>query len=100
MNPRKCGKPFQKIVGVFIVVMLMPLVGRAQTWKPDKSVDIIIGTSPGGPQDRQGRLLQRILQERKLIDQTSSVSNRPGGGVLFTMSLPQSVKAPPAEPIP
>ncbi len=80
MNPRKSGKAFQKIAGVFIVVILMPLYGHAQTWKPDKPVDIIIGTSPGGPQDRQGRLIQRILQERKLMDQASSVSNRPGGG--------------------
>ena len=31
---------------------------------------------------------------------TVTAANRPGGGVLFTMSLPQSVKAPPAEPIP
>ena len=53
---------------------------HAQTWKPDKPVDIIIGTTPGGPQDRQGRLIQRIFQERKLFDQPSSVSNRPGGG--------------------
>ena len=52
----------------------------AQAWKPEKPVDIIIGTTPGGPQDRQGRLLQRIFQERKLLDQTSCVSNRSGGG--------------------
>lgn len=54
--------------------------GHAQSWKPDKAVDIVVGTSPGGPQDRQGRLMQRIFQERKLFDQPSSVSNRPGGG--------------------
>ncbi len=53
---------------------------HAQSWKPEKPVEIIIGTTPGGPQDRQGRLIQRIFQERKLFDQTSSVSNRPGGG--------------------
>ena len=54
--------------------------GHAQTWKPEKPVDLIVGTTPGGPQDRQGRLIQRIFQERKLFEQTSSVSNRPGGG--------------------
>ena len=52
----------------------------AQSWKPEKPVDIIIGATPGGPQDRQGRLIQRIFQERKLFDQPSAVSNRPGGG--------------------
>lgn len=59
---------------------VMPLPGQAQTWKPEKPVDIIIGTTPGGPQDRQGRLIQRIFQERKLFEQPSAVSNRPGGG--------------------
>ena len=53
---------------------------QAQTWKPEKPVDLIVGTSPGGPQDRQARLVQRIFHERKLFDQPSSVSNRPGGG--------------------
>jgi putative tricarboxylic transport membrane protein len=52
----------------------------AQGWRPDRPVEIIVGTSPGGPQDRQGRLIQRILQERKLIEQPASVVNRPGGG--------------------
>ena len=26
-------------------------------WKPDRAVEIIIGTSPGGPQDQMGRFL-------------------------------------------
>jgi putative tricarboxylic transport membrane protein len=43
-------------------------------------VEIVIGTSPGGPQDRQGRLLQRVLQERKLVEQPVTVVNKPGGG--------------------
>ena len=63
-----------------LVCLFASAAGHAQTWKPEKPVDIIIGTTPGGPQDRQGRLIQRIFQERKLFDQPSSVSNRPGGG--------------------
>ncbi len=52
----------------------------AQAWKPDKPVEIIIGTSAGGPQDRTGRLVQRVLQERKLVEQPLAVVNKPGGG--------------------
>ena len=33
------------------------------TWKPDKAVEIILGVSPGGPQDQMGRLLQKVLQD-------------------------------------
>lgn len=52
----------------------------AQSWKPDKPVEIIIGTSPGGPQDRTGRTIQKILQEQKLVPAPVNVVNRAGGG--------------------
>ena len=68
------------VAGALLATGLAPLPGRAQTWAPEKPVDIIVGTTPGGPQDRQGRLIQRIFQERKLFAPPSSVSNRPGGG--------------------
>jgi putative tricarboxylic transport membrane protein len=62
------------------LMVLAPSLARAQSWKPEKPVELIVGTTPGGPQDRQGRLIQRIFQERKFFDQPSSVSNKPGGG--------------------
>ncbi len=71
---------FKRSGMVCAAVLLLCAPVFAQSWKPEKPVDIIIGTTPGGPQDRQGRLIQRIFQERKLFEQTSSVSNRPGGG--------------------
>ena len=49
-------------------------------WRPEKSVEIIIGTSPGGPQDRMGRTLQKVLQESRLVEVPVSVENKPGGG--------------------
>jgi putative tricarboxylic transport membrane protein len=52
----------------------------AQSWKPEKPVEIVIGTSPGGPQDRTGRLIQKILQEQKLVPAPINVVNKPGGG--------------------
>ena len=58
----------------------------AQSWKPTKPVEIVIGTSPGGPQDRMGRAVQRILQEKKLIDVPVNVVNRAGGGGAIAMA--------------
>jgi putative tricarboxylic transport membrane protein len=49
-------------------------------WKPDKNVEIIIGTSPGGPQDHMGRMLQKVLQESRAVDVPATVENKPGGG--------------------
>jgi putative tricarboxylic transport membrane protein len=51
-----------------------------QTWKPEKPVEIVIGTTPGGPQDRTGRLIQKILQDQKLVATPVNVVNKPGGG--------------------
>jgi putative tricarboxylic transport membrane protein len=61
-------------------LLLAPTIGAAQAWKPEKPVEIVIGTSAGGPQDRTGRLIQKILQEQKLVPTPVNVVNRPGGG--------------------
>jgi len=63
-----------------VVACALAAPGLAQTWKPEKPVEIIIGTTPGGPQDRTGRLIQRILQEQKLVPAPVNVVNKPGGG--------------------
>ena len=71
---------FNKVVLCGVVAALAPAFAHAQNWKPDKVVEIVIGTTPGGPQDRQGRVVQRVLQEHKLVDQTINVIYKPGGG--------------------
>jgi len=49
-------------------------------WKPDKPIEIIVGTGVGGGQDKSARTVQRILQEKKLVEQPVTVVNKPGGG--------------------
>ena len=49
-------------------------------WKPDKHVELVIGTGPGGVFDRTARLLQRTWKERGLVDVNSVVVNKPGAG--------------------
>jgi putative tricarboxylic transport membrane protein len=75
------------------LLVFAPLHSGAQGWKPEKPVEIIVGTTPGGPQDRQGRLIQRIFQERKLFDQPSSVVNKPGGGGAVGLAFMTNHKA-------
>ncbi len=50
----------------------------AQTWKPDKNVEIIIPGGAGGGQDRTARIMQKIMQDG-LVPTTVTVVNRPGG---------------------
>lgn len=54
----------------------------AQTapWKPARNVEIVVGVGPGGGIDRTARLIQKILQDQKLLDVTATVVNKPGGG--------------------
>jgi putative tricarboxylic transport membrane protein len=51
----------------------------AQGWKPDRTVDLVIPTSPGGSNDIAGRLVHKLWTELKLLPVQSSVSNRSGG---------------------
>jgi putative tricarboxylic transport membrane protein len=69
----------RRMLVTFVLAMLATSTAHAQ-WKPEKPVEIIIGTSAGGPQDRAGRLIQKILQEQRLVTAPINVLNRPGGG--------------------
>lgn len=51
----------------------------AADWAPSKNVEIVVGVAAGGPSDVTARLLQKVLQERKMLPVTVSVVNRPGG---------------------
>jgi putative tricarboxylic transport membrane protein len=49
-------------------------------WKPQKNVEIVVGTAPGGGQDLAARAVQRLMQEKRLIDVSSVVVNKAGAG--------------------
>jgi putative tricarboxylic transport membrane protein len=52
----------------------------AQAWSPQKNVEIVVGSAPGGSNDKTGRQVERILNEKKLVNVTLAVVNKPGGG--------------------
>ena len=51
----------------------------AQGWKPDRNVELVIPTSPGGSNDIAGRLIHKLWNDLKLLPVPSSVANRSGG---------------------
>jgi putative tricarboxylic transport membrane protein len=72
---------------ILAVTLAAAACAHAQpAWKPEKAVEIVIGTSAGGPQDRMGRTIQRILQEHKLVATPLAVVNKPGGGGAIALS--------------
>ena len=50
----------------------------APDWKPEKAIEIIVGVTPGGPNDTSARLLQKVMQDKRLVTVPVSVSNRAG----------------------
>ena len=67
-----------------IALAAAPLV--AADWKPTAQIEIVIPNSPGGGNDAVGRLLQKLLQDRRLIPTAPIVSNKPAGGGSATLS--------------
>jgi len=66
----------------FVAALLAsPNINAASNeWKPERAVEIIVNTAPGASPDRNARLMQKIFQERKLVEVPVTVSNRVGGG--------------------
>ena len=52
---------------------------KAQAWKPDRNVELILPASPGGSNDIAGRTIQKVWTELNLLPVSSSVVNRSGG---------------------
>lgn len=54
--------------------------GSAQTaWRPDRPVEIITSSAAGGSNDQVARVMQRIIQDDKLLPVPVVVMNKPGG---------------------
>lgn len=72
------------------VAGLLAVPALAQSWQPDKNVEIVINTAPGSGQDSTGRLIQKILQDRKAVPTSLTVVNKPGGGGAIAYGYLQS----------
>lgn len=73
---------------ILATAALMALAGtaHAQGWSPQRNVEIVVGSAPGGSNDKTARAVERALVENKLVNISISVVNRPGGGssIAFT----------------
>ena len=50
------------------------------TWSPQRNIEIVVGSAPGGSNDKTARQVERILVEKKIVTSPITVVNRPGGG--------------------
>ena len=63
-----------------LVTLCIAPMAHAADWRPERTVELIVGTAPGGGSDSTARLVQRLFQEKKLIERPSTVLNKVGGG--------------------
>ena len=61
------------------LLLTLAATASAQGWKPERSIELIIPTSPGGSNDIAGRTVHKIWSELKLLPMPSTVVNRSGG---------------------
>ena len=83
------------ITRVYAIATLAALVtvqgALAQGWKPTRHVELVAASSAGGGSDHLARLVQKIMQEQKIIDVPMTVINKPAsGGVVAWSGLNQN----------
>ncbi len=70
-----------------LALSLLAAGSQAQPqWKPEKNVEIVVPSAPGGSNDKTARTVERIVQEKRLLGATLTVVNKPGGGNAMTMN--------------
>lgn len=50
------------------------------TWRPERELEIVAGTPPGGGLDRAARALAKAIESTRLLDAPARVNNVPGDG--------------------
>ena len=66
-------------IAVALPLCLLASPGHA-AWKPERTVELIVGTDPGSGFDRTARILQKIWQTQHMLDVPVTVINKPGAG--------------------
>lgn len=71
--------------GLAAVLLLLAggvtVFAQSPGWKPEKNVELIVGTTAGSSLDRTTRALQKIWQDRGVLGVASAVVNKPGGNM-------------------
>ncbi len=74
-----------------IAVAHTTLAQSPSAWKPTRNVELVAGSAAGGGSDNLARLIQKIVQEQKVIDVPLTVINKPAsGGIVAWTGLNQN----------
>lgn len=79
------------LAGVAVVFAFGQCDTAQAQWKPQKTVEIIVASGPGGGNDKTARVLQQIFQDTKILTDVVVV-NKPGGSGTVAYSYTQQKK--------
>lgn len=65
---------------VFWLAGVAALSFAQSSWRPDKTVEIVVPSAAGSSLDAATRMFQRVLMEQRIVDVPVVVVNKPGGG--------------------
>lgn len=72
-----------RLAGLAMLLQAAFAVAQPAAWKPERNVEIIVGTAPGAAPDKTARLIQKIWQGQRIYEGPVSIVNKPGGGNLI-----------------
>jgi putative tricarboxylic transport membrane protein len=65
---------------IALALLCSATIAWAHGWAPQKNVEIVVTSAPGGSNDKTARTVERILTAHKLVASSLTVVNKPGGG--------------------
>ncbi len=83
MVSKRCECRFFSVYRFIMAVALAlaaTVVGAQTPWKPQRPVELIVGSAAGNSNDLMLRLIAQVTQEKRLLDVPMNVMNKPGGG--------------------
>ena len=76
---RSVSAPLIIVCQLAMLLLGSMCVANAHAWSPERNVELVVPTGPGGSMDYTVRLIHRLFGEMKLLPVSSSVANRGGG---------------------
>ena len=72
----------QRCAGSVLIVAAIGIgsTAHAADWKPERPVEIVAMSGPGGANDVIARTLQRVMQQKKMVDAPMTVVSKVGAG--------------------
>jgi putative tricarboxylic transport membrane protein len=87
-----------RLTAAIVISTVMAPSAWSQTpssWRPEKPVEIVLPTSPGGGNDTVARLMQKMLQDQKAVTTPILVVNKAGGNQTVSVAYHAQHRADP-----